>query len=148
MTIQEVQNAIVEEFADCMEWEDKYAHIIALGKTLAPLPEQYRTDDNKVRGCQSQVWLHAELQDGKVVFFADADAAIVKGLVALALRVYSHREPQEILNTEPEFMKKIGLDMHLSSTRTNGFAAMIKQIKAYALGFALLQQRTAEASQE
>lgn len=141
MTIQETQDAIVEDFADFTEWEDKYAHIIALGRKLAPYPEEHRTDDNKVRGCQSQVWLHAELQNGKVVFQGDSDAAIVKGLVALALQVYSGQTPKDILQAEPEFMKKIGLDTHLSPTRTNGFASMIKKIKMYALGFSMIQQQ-------
>lgn len=141
MTIQETQDTIVEDFADFTEWEDKYAHIIALGRKLAPYPEEHRTDDNKVRGCQSQVWLHAELQNGKVVFQGDSDAAIVKGLVALALQVYSGQTPKDILQAEPEFMKKIGLDTHLSPTRTNGFASMIKKIKMYALGFSMIQQQ-------
>lgn len=143
MTIQETQDAIVQDFADFTEWEDKYAHIIALGRNLPPFPEEYRTDDNKVRGCQSQVWLHAELQDGRAVFHGDSDAAIVKGLVALALEVYSGRTPQEIYRTEPDFIKKIGLDTHLSPTRTNGFASMIKKIKMYALGFSLLLEKQA-----
>jgi cysteine desulfuration protein SufE len=141
MTIQESQTDIVEEFADFFDWEDKYAHIIALGKAVPAFPEAERTEANKVRGCQSQVWLHAELQDGKVVFWGDSDAIIVKGLVALALRVYSGRTPEEISTTEPDFLKKIGLDTHLSPTRTNGFASMIKQMKFYALGFSMLLQR-------
>jgi cysteine desulfuration protein SufE len=140
-TIQEAQEAIVEDFADFPDWEDKYAHIIALGRALPPLPEEYRTDDNKVRGCQSQVWLHAELRDGVAVFYGDSDAAIVKGLAALALQVYSGRAPREIMETEPEFIKKIGLDAHLSPSRTNGFAAMIQKIKMYALGFSMILQR-------
>jgi cysteine desulfuration protein SufE len=138
MTIQETQTEIVEEFADFFDWEEKYAHIIALGRKLAPFPEEHRTETNKVRGCQSQVWLHAALQDGKVKFWGDSDALIVKGLVALALRVYSERTPEEITATEPDFIKQIGLDTHLSPTRTNGFASMIKQIKMYALGFSVV----------
>lgn len=143
MTITETQDAIVQDFADFTEWEDKYAHIIALGRKLAPFPEEYRTEDNKVRGCQSQVWLHATLKDGLVVFEGDSDATIVKGLVSLALEVYSGRTPQEILQTEPDFMKKIGLDTHLSPTRTNGFASMIKKIKMYALGFSMIMKQQA-----
>lgn len=144
MTIQETQTDIIEEFADFFDWEEKYAHIIALGRSVPTFPEEHRTESNKVRGCQSQVWLHAELKDGKVVFWGDSDALIVKGLVALALRVYSERSPEEITATEPDFIQKIGLDTHLSPTRTNGFASMIKQIKFYALGFSLLlrQQQT------
>ncbi len=141
MTIQETQAAIARDFADFTDWEDKYAHIIALGRKLAPFPEEHRTDDNKVRGCQSQVWLHVELHDDILVFYGDADAAIVKGLVSLALEVYSGRTPKEILQTEPDFMKKIGLDTHLSPTRTNGFASMIKKIKMYALGFSIKQEQ-------
>lgn len=146
MTIQETQNDIVEEFADFFDWEEKYAHIIALGRKLAPFPEEHRMEANKVRGCQSQVWLHAALDGDVVRFWGDSDALIVKGLVALALRVYSGRTPQEITATEPEFIKRIGLDTHLSPTRTNGFASMIKQIKLYAVGFSVLlkqQQHTA-----
>lgn len=138
MTIQETQTEIVEEFADFFDWEEKYAHIIALGRKLAPFPEEHRTEANKIRGCQSQVWLHAALQDGKVKFWGDSDALIVKGLVALALRLYSERTPEEITATEPDFIKQIGLDTHLSPTRTNGFASMIKQIKMYALGFSVV----------
>lgn len=141
MTIHETQTEIVEEFADFFDWEEKYAHIIALGRKLTPFPEEHRTEANKVRGCQSQVWLYAELQGDKVQFWGDSDALIVKGLVALALRVYSERTPQEITTTEPDFIKQIGLDTHLSPTRTNGFAAMIKQIKMYALGFNVLLQK-------
>jgi cysteine desulfuration protein SufE len=141
MTIQETQADIIEEFTDFFDWEEKYAHIIALGRSLGAFPEEQRTEANKVRGCQSQVWIHAELQDGKIIFWGDSDALIVKGLVALALRVYSERTPEEITTTEPDFIKKIGLDTHLSPTRTNGFASMMKQIKFYALGFSMVLQR-------
>ncbi|TAE26426.1 MAG: SufE family protein [Candidatus Kapaibacterium sp.] len=149
MSIHATQQEIVEEFADFFDWEEKYAHIIALGRSLAPFPEEHRTDANKVRGCQSQVWLHAEFKDGRVHFWGDSDALIVKGLVALALRVYAGRTSEEITATAPDFISQIGLDTHLSPTRTNGFAAMIKQIKMYAIGFSVLaQQQTREQMHE
>jgi len=147
MNAAEAQERIVEEFADITDWEDKYRHIITLGRALPPMPDNLRTEDNKVRGCQSQVWLHAELSDGRVHFQGDSDAAIVKGLVALALRVYSDKTPQDILATQPDFVSKIGLDTHLSPNRTNGFASMIKKIKTYAVAFSLLQQQQASQSQ-
>ncbi len=141
MTALEAQNLIVQEFSGYDDWEDKYRHIIKLGKDIPPMPDELHTEDNKVRGCQSQVWLHAEFNDGKVVFQGDSDAAIVKGLVALALRVYSHQTPQDIIATQPDFIQKIGLDTHLSPNRTNGFASMIKKIKTYGIAFSLLQQQ-------
>ncbi len=141
MTALEAQNLIVQEFSGYDDWEDKYRHIIKLGKDIPPMSDELHTEDNKVRGCQSQVWLHAEFNDGKVVFQGDSDAAIVKGLVALALRVYSHQTPQDIIATQPDFIQKIGLDTHLSPNRTNGFASMIKKIKTYGIAFSLLQQQ-------
>jgi cysteine desulfuration protein SufE len=140
MTALEAQEDIIREFAEYEDWEDKYAHIIKLGRSLAPLPEEHRTDENKVRGCQSQVWLHAEFTGGVVHFVGDSDAAIVKGLVALALRVYSDKTPQDIVNTPPDFIAKIGLNTHLSPNRTNGFASMIKKMKTYGVAFSLLQK--------
>jgi cysteine desulfuration protein SufE len=139
MTALEAQDRIVQEFTDYEDWEDKYAHIIKLGRALAPFPEEHRTEDNKVRGCQSQVWLHAEYKDGHVYFVGDSDAAIVKGLVALALLVYSNKTPQDIVATPPDFIAKIGLNTHLSPNRTNGFASMIKKIKTYGVAFSLMQ---------
>lgn len=139
----ETQEEIVAEFADFEDWEDKYRHLIQLGRELPPFPEEYRTEDNKVRGCQSQVWLHAELQSGNVVFWGDSDAAIVKGLVALALRAYSGRAPEEIASTAPDFVRRIGLDSHLSANRANGFASMIQKIRAYGVAFALKMRQQA-----
>lgn len=141
MTAQEAQKQIIDEFEGLDDWEDKYRHIIALGKELPPLLEEYRTDDNLVRGCQSQVWLFAEFHNGRVTFFGDSDAAIVKGLVALAFRLYSGKTPEEIIQTSPEFIRLIGLDSHLSPNRTNGFASMIKKIKTFGLAFYLQQQK-------
>jgi len=132
LSIQQTQERIVREFNLFQDWTDRYEHIINLGKKLPPLDEQYRTEDNKVHGCQSQVWLHAEGQDGIVRFQADSDALIVKGLIALLLRVYNGRTPAEILLTEPAFITQIGLDRHLSPTRANGLGAMLKKIKRYA----------------
>jgi len=132
LSIQQTQERIVREFNLFQDWTDRYEHIINLGKKLPPLDEQYRTEDNKVHGCQSQVWLHAEGQDGIVRFQADSDALIVKGLIALLLRVYNGRTPAEIILTEPAFITQIGLDRHLSPTRANGLGAMLKKIKRYA----------------
>lgn len=135
MTVTETQAEIVDEFAFFEDWADKYKYIIDLGKDLEAFPEAQRTDENKVRGCQSQVWLHAEAQEGKVKFWGDSDAMIVKGLVALLLRVFSGHTPQEILESDTKFLEEIGLGTHLSPTRTNGLFSMVKQIRMYALAF-------------
>lgn len=141
MTIQEIQDEIVKEFEQYTDWEDKYRHIIDLGRQLSPFDEQFRTDKNKLTGCQSQVWINAKLEEGKIIFVADSDAAIVKGLVALVIRVYSNHTPDEILASPPEFVKKIGIDNHLSPTRKNGLGAMMKQIQLYAVAFKALKVR-------
>jgi cysteine desulfuration protein SufE len=138
MTIHEAQDTIVQDFADLPDWEERYGHIIALGRALPAFPRELRTDDNIVRGCQSQIWLHSSLEDGTVCFQGDSDAAIVRGLIALVLSVYSCRTPQEIIQTEADFIKRIGLDAQLSSTRTSGLASMIKKIKMYALGYSAI----------
>ncbi|MHB8904728.1 MAG: SufE family protein [Melioribacteraceae bacterium] len=135
MTIQETQDEIVKEFEQYTDWEDKYKRIIDLGRQLAAINEIYRTDKYKLNGCQSQVWINAKLQDGKILFEADSDAAIVKGLIALIIKVYSNHTPEEILSSPPEFIKKIGIDNHLSPTRQNGLGAMMKQIQMYAVAF-------------
>ena len=135
MTVQEIQNDIVKEFEQYTDWEDKYRHIINLGRELPPIDEHARTDKNKLSGCQSQVWINAKLENGKILFEADSDAAIVKGLVALVIRVYSNHTPDEILSSPPEFVKKIGIDHHLSPTRKNGLGSMMKQIQMYAIAF-------------
>ncbi|MCP4912147.1 MAG: SufE family protein [Oligoflexia bacterium] len=126
---------LVSEFKQFATWEDRYKHLIAMGKSLAPMNEDYRIEDNKVRGCQSQVWLFPELVDGKLVFHADSDAAIVKGIVALLVKIYSDKTPDEILATKPDFIEEIGLAQHLSMSRANGLSSMLKQISMYALAF-------------
>ncbi len=135
------QQKIIDEFSKLSSWDEKYKKIIDLGKKLSAFPEEYRTEQNKVKGCQSQVWLHASLtQDGKVELFADSDALIVKGLVALLLQIYSLQTPQEILSNPPEFLRAIGFDQNLSPSRSNGLHSMIKQIKHYAMAFDYLQK--------
>lgn len=135
LNIIEMQNKIVEEFDAMNDWDERYAQIIKMGKELPPLPEEIKSNKYKIVGCQSQVWIHAKLEEGKVYFMADSDAMIVKGLIALLVRVYSGRTPQEILTTQPDFLKKLGIDNHLSPTRKNGLAAMLKQIQMYAFVF-------------
>lgn len=135
MTIKETQQEIVEEFALFDEWMDKYEYIIELGKELPLIDEKYKTDDNLIKGCQSRVWLHAELVDAKIIFTADSDAIITKGIVGLVIRVFSGHTPKEIVETELFFIDQIGLQEHLSPTRSNGLLAMLKQIKMYAIAF-------------
>lgn len=137
MTPQEIQNEIISEFELFDNWDDKYAYIIELGKQLPPLEEKYKTEENLVKGCQSKVWLHGYKKDDKVFFKADSDALIVKGLISLLLRVYSGQPAKVIAQTEPYFIQKIGLQQHLSMTRANGLASMVKQIRTY--GVALQQ---------
>ncbi len=134
-SIKQIEADIVDEFSMFEDWTDKYQYIIDLGKELAPLADQYKTDENKVRGCQSQVWLYAEIRNDKVIFEADSDAIIVKGLVSLLLRVLSNQTPQDIMDTQLGFINDIGMKEHLSPTRSNGLVAMIKQMKYYALAF-------------
>jgi len=133
--IEDTQNRIVREFNLFEDWTERYKHIIKLGSKLPPLDSSKKIDSNIVKGCQSQVWLHAELNDGRIVFEADSDAAITKGLVALMVRLYSHQTPIAILKTEPTFITEIGMNEHLSPTRANGLASMVKQMKIYALAF-------------
>jgi cysteine desulfuration protein SufE len=135
MTIDQVQKEIVEEFSGFEEWIDKYAYLIETGNGLTPIDPKYKTESNLIRGCQSRVWLHPEFADGKIIFEAESDALIVKGLVALLLRIYSDRTPKEILNSDMRFIGDIGLSQHLSPTRSNGLLSMIKQIKLYALAY-------------
>lgn len=133
--IQTEQQQIVDEFSALADWTERYKHIIKVGRQLEPLDEQYKIEENLVRGCQSQVWLHTKLEDGKVIFEADSDAAITKGLVALMVRFYSGRTPDTIISTSPTFIKKIGMQEHLSPTRSNGLASMVKQMKIYAMAY-------------
>ena len=134
-TINEIQDSIIEEFSDFEDWLDRYQLLIDLGGDQDPLPEEYKTDNNLIEGCQSRVWLQADLVDGKVQFRAESDALIVKGIVSLLIKVYSGHTPDEILEVEPYFVEAIGLKEHLSPTRSNGLLAMIKQMRLYALAF-------------
>lgn len=133
MTIKETQEEIIEEFSLFDEWMDKYEHLIELGKDLPLINEKFKTEKNLIKGCQSRVWLHAELVDDKIIFTADSDAIITKGIIALMIRVFSNYSPEEIATAELFFIDKIGLKEHLSPTRSNGLVAMVKQIKMYAL---------------
>ena len=134
-TITQAQQEVVDEFALFSDWQDRYEHLIELGKDLPLIAPENKVDTNLVRGCQSRVWLHAAQQDGTIHFTADSDAMITKGIVALLVRVYNDRTPQEILNASTEFIDKIGLRAHLSPNRANGLSAMIDQMKRYALAF-------------
>ena len=133
--IKEIQDEIIEEFTGFDDWLDRYQLLIDLGNEQEPLPEEYKTDNNLIEGCQSRVWLQADVIDGKVIFRAESDALIVKGIVALLIKVYSGHTPDEILAAEPYFVEAIGLKEHLSPTRSNGLVAMIKQMRLYALAF-------------
>lgn len=135
MTINEIQDAIIEEFSVFDDWMDRYQQLIEYGKDLPPIDERKRTEQYLIQGCQSKVWLDAELRDGKVYFTADSDAIITKGIVSLLIKVLSGRAPDEILNTDLYFIDKIGLKENLSPTRSNGLVAMIKQMRMYALAF-------------
>lgn len=138
-TINELQDAVIEEFSDFDDWMDKYQMLIDLGNDLEPLDEKYKTEQNLIDGCQSRVWLQCDDVDGKLVFTADSDALIVKGIIALLVRVLSGQTPKDILDTDLYFIDRIGLREHLSPTRSNGLLAMIKQIKAYALAYSVKQ---------
>ncbi|MCQ2196197.1 MAG: SufE family protein [Bacteroidaceae bacterium] len=135
MSINEIQDEVIEEFADFEDWMDKYQLLIDLGNEQQPLDAQYKTEQNLIDGCQSRVWLQADLTDGKVIFQAESDALIVKGIVALLIRVLSGHTPQEIVDADLYFIEQIGLREHLSPTRSNGLLAMLKQMKLYALAF-------------
>ncbi len=135
MRIEDIEKKIIREFSLFEDWTEKYKYIIKLGAKLDVLSEKDYKDENLVRGCQSQVWLIAEMVDGKLIFQADSDASITKGLVALMIRFYSNQTPNEILMNNPDFLKKIGLAEHLSPTRANGLASMVKQMKIYAMAY-------------
>ena len=134
-SINEIENEIVDEFSFFPDWQDKYEYIIELGKKLKDFPEDKRTSDNMVKGCQSSVWLVTDRVNGSVTFKADSDSTIVKGLIALLIRVLSGKSPDEIVNAKLEFINKIGLTQHLAQTRSNGLAAMVKQMKMYGLAY-------------
>lgn len=135
MTINEIQDEIIEEFSQFDDWMDKYALLIDLGNSLEPLDEKYKTPQNIIEGCQSRVWLNADLKDGKIVFEGESDAILVKGMVSLLIQVLTNHTPDEILNTDLYFIEKIGLKEHLSPTRSNGLLSMVKQMKMYALAY-------------
>ena len=135
MTINQLQDEVIEEFSAFDDWMDKYQLLIDLGNEQVPLNERYKTEDNLIDGCQSRVWLQADYHDGVIEFQAESDALIVKGIVALLIRILSNHTPQEILDADLYFIDRIGLSEHLSPTRSNGLLAMIKRIKAYALIF-------------
>ncbi len=135
MTINEIQDSIIEEFSLFDDWMDKYQYLIDLGKQLPLIDEKYKTEDFLIKGCQSQVWVNAEQKDGKVIFTADSDAIITKGIISLLIRVLSEQTPQDILDCDLHFIEEIGLKENLSPTRSNGLLAMIKQMKLYAFAF-------------
>ena len=141
MTINELQNNVIEEFADFDDWRDKYALLIDLGNSLPPLEEKYKTESNLIEGCQSRVWLQADYVDGKILFKGESDAVIVKGIVSLLISILSDHTPQEILDADLYFIEKIGLKEHLSPTRSNGLVAMVKQMRMYALAFRTKEQQ-------
>lgn len=133
MTIQEVEQEIIEEFSLFDDWMQKYEYIIDLGKDLPLIDEKYKLDENLIKGCQSRVWLHASSQDGKIQFTADSDAIITKGIISLLIRVLNNQSSQNIMDAQLSFIDQIGLKEHLSPTRSNGLVSMVKQMKLYAL---------------
>ena len=135
MTIKDIQNEIVNEFSMFDDWMERYEYIIELGKGLPIIEDQYKTEDNIIKGCQSKVWVHAEEKDGKVIFSADSDAILTKGIIAILIRSFSNQTPAAILEANTDFVDEIGLKEHLSATRANGLVSMIKKIKMYALAF-------------
>jgi cysteine desulfuration protein SufE len=141
-TIQETEEEIIDEFSLFDSWDEKYEYIIDMGKKLKPLDEVYKKDENKIKGCQSTVWMVSELKDGKVVYKAESDAVIVKGLVSMLIRVLSNHTPKEIIDAKLEFIDKIGMKQHLAQTRSNGLLSMVKQMKLDATVY-LAQQQTA-----
>lgn len=142
MNINQIQDEIIDEFVDIEDWMDRYAYIIDLGNSLPAIDEKYKTPQYIIEGCQSRVWLYARLnEEGKVIYTADSDAIIVKGIISLLIKVLSGHTPQEILDTDLYFIDKIGLSEHLSPTRSNGLVAMVKQMKSYALVFKAQQSQ-------
>ena len=141
MTINELQDEVIEEFSDFTDWMDKYQLLIDLGNEQPPLDERYKTESNLIDGCQSRVWRQADLVDGKIMLTAESDALIVKGIIALLIRVLNGHTPQEILDADLYFIERIGLRDHLSPTRSNGLLAMVKQIRMYALAYQMKSQQ-------
>lgn len=142
MTINEAQDQFIEEFNQFDDWMDKYALLIDYGNSLELLDEKHKTPQNLIEGCQSRVWLNAEMQDGKIIFKGDSDAILIKGIVYLLIEILSGHTPNEIIETDLYFIEKIGLREHLSPTRSNGLSAMLKQMKLYALAFKAKEERT------
>ncbi|SFW50120.1 SufE family protein [Cellulophaga fucicola] len=135
MTIKEIQEEIVDEFSMFDDWMQRYEYMIDLGKSLPLIDEQYKTDDNIIKGCQSRVWVHADLEQDVLSFTADSDAIITKGIIAILIRVFSGQHPKDIIEADTNFIDEIGLKEHLSPTRANGLVSMIKQIKMYAIAY-------------
>ncbi len=135
MSINELQDQIIDEFSVFDDWMDKYALLIDLGNSLPPLDERYKTESNLIEGCQSRVWLQADYVDGKIVFQGESDAVIVKGIVSLLIQILSGHTPQEIIDADLYFIERVGLKEHLSPTRSNGLVAMVKQMRLYAVAF-------------
>lgn len=135
MTIKEIQDEIVDEFSMFDDWMQRYEYMIELGKSLPLIVEKHKTDDNIIKGCQSQVWVHAEMKDDKLLFSADSDAIITKGIIAILIRAFSNHTPAEIIDADTQFIDDIGLKEHLSPTRANGLVSMIKQLKLYAIAY-------------
>jgi len=134
-SIETIKNDIISEFSLFEDWMEKYEYIIELGKSIPLIDPKFKVDDNLIKGCQSKVWIHAELKNNNVLFYADSDAIITKGIIAILIRVFSNQEPKNILESDTKFIDQIGLKEHLSPTRANGLVSMIKQIKIYALAF-------------
>ena len=135
MSIREIQEEVIEEFGIFEDWMQRYEHMIDLGKSLPLIADEFKTEDNIIKGCQSKVWVHAELKNDQLEFTADSDAIITKGIIAILIRVFSNQHPKDILAAETDFIDQIGLKEHLSPTRANGLVSMIKQIKMYAVAF-------------
>ena len=135
MSINEIQDEIIDEFSMFEDWEERYQYMIDLGKDLPLIDEQFKMDINIIKGCQSKVWVHAEMKNDKIIFTADSDAIITKGIIAILIRVFSNQHPKDILEANTEFIDKIGLKEHLSPTRANGLVSMIKQLKLYAIAY-------------
>ncbi len=135
ISIETIKSDIISEFSLFEDWMEKYEYIIELGKSIPLIDPKFKTDDNLIKGCQSKVWMHAEIKNNNVLFYADSDAIITKGIIAILIRVFSNQNPKNILESDTKFIDKIGLKEHLSPTRANGLVSMIKQIKIYALAF-------------
>ncbi|GHA35981.1 Fe-S metabolism protein SufE [Salinimicrobium marinum] len=133
--IKEIQEEIVDEFALFDDWMQRYEHMIELGKSLPLIDEKYKTEDNLIMGCQSKVWVHAEMKNEKLIFTADSDAIITKGIIAVLIRSFSNQHPKDIIDADTQFIDEIGLKEHLSPTRANGLVSMIKQLKMYAVAY-------------